>query len=143
MDKNLTVTATIDINADPVKVWDALINPEKIKVYLFGTETISEWKVGCSIFFQGEFQGHKYQDKGTIKDIKPDKLIQYDYWSGFSGLEDKPENYSLVTYKLKHAKNKTTLILTQTGFENEQAHQHSLKAWTQVLEKIKELTEKV
>jgi uncharacterized protein YndB with AHSA1/START domain len=43
MDKNLTVTATIEINADTNKVWDALINPEKIKVYLFGTETISEW----------------------------------------------------------------------------------------------------
>jgi uncharacterized protein YndB with AHSA1/START domain len=143
MDKNLSVTASIDINAEAFKVWDALINPEKIKVYLFGTETISEWKVGSPIIFQGEFQGIKYQDKGTIKDIKPHKLLQYDYWSGFSGLEDKPENYSLVTYKLESANNKTTLILTQTGFANDQAHQHSLNAWTQVLEKIKELTEKV
>jgi len=143
MDKQLTVTATIDINADTCKVWDALINPEKIKVYLFGTETISDWKVGSPIIFQGEYQGHKYQDKGTIKNIKPNQLMQYDYWSGFSGLEDKPENYSLVTYKLEYANNKTTLILTQTGFVNEQAHQHSLTAWTQVLKTIKELIEKV
>ena len=143
MDKQLTVTATIDINADTCKVWDALINPEKIKVYLFGTETISDWKVGSPIIFQGEYQGHKYQDKGTIKNIKPNQLMQYDYWSGFSGLEDKPENYSLVTYKLEYANNKTTLILTQTGFVNEQSHQHSFTAWTQVLKTIKELIEKV
>ena len=87
MDKQLTVTATIDINADTCKVWDALINPEKIKVYLFGTETISDWKVGSPIIFQGEYQGHKYQDKGTIKNIKPNQLMQYDYWSGFQDLK--------------------------------------------------------
>jgi len=40
-------------------------------------------------------------------------------------------------------RDKTTLILTQTGFVNEQAHQHSLTAWTQVLKTIKELIEKV
>ena len=28
-------------------------------------------------------------------------VLKYDYWSGFSGLEDKPENYSLVTYTLE------------------------------------------
>ena len=141
MNKELTVTTSIEINADKAKVWDALTNPEKIKVYLFGTEALTDWKVGSEIIFQGEYQGHQYKDKGTILHIKTDELLQYSYWSGFTGLEDKTENYSLVTYKLDTINGKTLLSLTQTGFSNEQAQQHSQTAWTNVLQQIKQMTE--
>lgn len=141
MNKELTVTTSIEINADKAKVWDALTNPEKIKVYLFGTETITDWKTGSEIIFQGEYQGHQYKDKGKILDIRAGELLQYSYWSGFTGLEDKPENYSLVAYKLDTSNGKTLLTLTQTGFSNEQAQQHSQTAWTRVLQQIKQMTE--
>ncbi len=118
-----------------------MTNPEKIKVYLFGTETLTDWKTGSEIIFQGEYQGHQYKDKGTILDIKTDELLQYFYWSGFSGLEDKPENYSLVAYKLETANDNTLLTLTQTGFANEQTQQHSKTVWTNVLKQIKQMTE--
>lgn len=141
MIKELTVTQSIEINADKTKIWDALTNPEKIKIYLFGTETLTDWKIGSEIIFQGGYQGHQYKDKGTILDIKSNELLQYSYWSGFSGLEDKPENYSVVSYKLNTTNGKTTLTLTQTGFANEQAQQHSLTAWTNVLQQIKQMIE--
>ena len=70
MNKELTVTQSIEINAAKEKVWDALTNPEKIKVYLFGTDTLTNWKAGSEIIFQGEYQGQQYKDKGTIVDIK-------------------------------------------------------------------------
>lgn len=141
MNKELIVTTSIEINADKAKVWDALINPEKIKNYLFGTETLCDWKAGSEIIFQGEYQGHQYKDKGTILDIRTEELLQYSYWSGFTGLEDKPENYSLVVYKLDTTNGKTVLTLTQTGFSDEQAQLHSQAAWTNVLQQIKEMTE--
>lgn len=142
MNNNLTVTKSIEINADVKKVWDALTNPAKIKEYLFGTETITDWKAGSPIIFQGEYQGQKYKDKGTILNLKQEELLTYDYWSGFSGLEDKPENYSLVSYMLNYANNKTVLTVTQTGFADEKSHEHSLAGWTQVVEKIKEISER-
>jgi len=141
MNKELTVTQSIEINAAKEKVWDALTNPEKIKVYLFGTDTLTNWKAGSEIIFQGEYQGQQYKDKGTIVDIKKDGLLQYTYWSGFTGLEDKPENYSLVTYKLVSVSGKTVLTLTQAGFSNEQAQQHSQTSWANVLQQIKQMTE--
>ncbi len=141
MNKELTITTSIEINADKAKVWDALTNPEKIKAYLFGTETFTDWKTGSEIIFQGEYQGHQYKDKGTILDIKTDELLQYSYWSSFTGLEDKFENYSLVAYKLDTTNGKTLLTLTQTGFANEQARQHSQTSWTNVLQQIKQMTE--
>jgi len=142
MIKKLKVKKTIEINADTSQVWDALTNPKKIKQYLFGTETISDWKVGSTIIFQGEYQGQKYKDKGKILDIKEGQLLQYAYWSGFSGLEDKEENYSKVTYKLNRKEPYTILTLTQEGFASEQAREHSENNWGMVLDKIKEIIEK-
>ena len=141
MNKELTVTDSVEINADKSTVWDALTNPEKIKVYLFGTETITNWEIGSDIIFQGAYNGHKYKDKGIILNIKAEELLQYSYWSGFSGLEDKSENYALVTYNLEDANGKTLLTITQTGFANEEAQHHSQTAWANVLGQIKLLTE--
>ena len=141
MNKELITKNSIEINADKTKVWDALTNPEKIKIYLFGTETVTDWKKGSEIIFKGEFEGHKYMDKGKILDIKTNEILQYSYWSGFSGLEEKPENYSLITYKLDNSNGKILLTLTQNGFATEQAQQHSQLAWINVLEQIKQITE--
>src|ERR1700710_2649756 len=115
---DLTVSQSIEINAEPEKVWDALTNPEIIKEYLFGTETITDWNVGSEIIFQGEYEGHSYADKGIILQNDLYKQLSYSYWSGFSGLEDKPENYSLVTYTLDNNENNKSTIFTwtQTGY---------------------------
>lgn len=142
MNKSLKVKKEIFINATISKVWFAIVNPEIIKQYFFGTQVESEWKVGSPIIFKGDWEGNKYRDKGTILAVEPEKILQYNYWSGFSGLEDKAENYSLVTYLLEKKDNGVLLILTQAGFANEQAMEHAVKGWDMVLGKMKELVEK-
>jgi uncharacterized protein YndB with AHSA1/START domain len=142
MNKEFKVKKELLINADITKVWDAIVNPEIVKQYFFGTQVESEWKVGSPIIFSGAFDGKSYRDKGTILAIENEKTLQYDYWSGFSGLEDKPENYSLVTYILQDIDGAVFLTLTQQGFANEQAHQHAVQGWEMVLNGMKELLEK-
>lgn len=139
--ETLSVTKTIEINADAARVWDALTNPELIKQYLFGTETLTDWQVGSEIISQGSWEGKPYRDKGEIVKASPKQTLQYTYWSGFSGLEDKKENYSLVTYNLQEKDGATVLLFTQEGFANEQARNHSDKSWDMVLNKMKELVE--
>jgi uncharacterized protein YndB with AHSA1/START domain len=143
MDKDLQISQTIEINAGVLEVWHALITPEIIKEYLFGTETITDWKVGSGIIFQGEYEGHKYKDKGVVLENILHKKISYLYWSGFSGTEDKPENYSTVTYTLESSgTNKTKFTWTQKGFADEKAHQHSVSGMDVFMKKIKEVIEK-
>ena len=142
MNIDLKVENSIEINSNLNKVWEALTNPEKIKLYMCGTDTISDWKIGSPIIFQGEFNGQKYKDKGIIKNIVYGQLLQYTYWSSVSGLEDKPDNYSLVTYKLNFSNNVTKLSLSQVGFTNPDSQLHSENAWTKVLQNIKEIVEK-
>jgi len=143
MNHDLTVSESIEINAEPAKVWRALITPEIIKEYLFGTETITDWKVGSDIIFQGEYQGHKYKDKGKVVENILYKVLSYRYWSAFTGLEDKPENYSLVTYTLESKDGKhTTFTWTQKGFSNEDGYNHSKSGMDAFLKQIKEIIER-
>lgn len=142
MDKKLSVSKSINIKGSPESIWDALTNPEKIKVYLFGTETITDWKVGSTIVFQGEYDGHTYKDKGNVLQSIPNERIQYNYWSGFSGLEDTLENYFIVTYEIAQNSNGTcSLTWSQAGFSSEENKQHSEKSLPAMLEQISRLIE--
>ena len=91
---------TVDVNAPPEVVWKALTDPDLMRQYLFGTQTITDWKVGSPIRWKGEWQGMQYEDKGRILEIEPAKLLRYTYWSSLSGKEDKPENYKKVSFEL-------------------------------------------
>ena len=137
-----TLIKTVHINATTTKVWDALTNPGIIKQWLFGTNVISDWKIGSPILFTGTWQGTEYKDKGTILQFEPEKLFQYNYWSGFSGLPDSIENYSLITFKLVPATNGTQLTLTQSNFPTEAAYEHTEKNWEAVLDLMKNIIEK-
>jgi len=137
-----TLTKKITINAPTSKVWEALTNPEVIKEWLFGTNVISDWKVGSPIFFTGVWQGTEYRDKGTVLQFEKEKVFQYNYWSGFSGLEDIPENYSIITFKLTPAADGTELTLTHSHFPTETGYEHSDKNWDATLDLMKKIIEK-
>lgn len=143
MNHNLRVDTSVIINTDTKQVWDALTNPEKIKAYLYGTETITDWKVGSQVIFQGEYQGHKYKDHGVILENKPLEVLSYSYWTGFSGLEDKPENYSKIIYSLKPISNNSTeFTWSQIGFANEDGYNHSKNGMADFLKMLKEVAER-
>lgn len=142
MDKNLIASKNINILSTPEKVWDVLINPEKIKKYLFGTEVLTDWHVGSPIIFQGAYNGKQYKDKGNVIENKKNELLKYNYWSGFSGLEDRPENYSLVTYKIERLNDKTiNFTWHQQGFSSEEGKCHAEEGLKTMLEQIKKLAE--
>ena len=141
MNKNLELSQAIEIDADASRVWDTLTNPEKHKQLFGGTEIRTDWQVVNPILFQGQVQGRAYTDKGIVMRVEPAKTLQYKYWTGFSGLDDSPENYSLVTYTLDRANNKTRFTVTRVGFPDDREYQYALLGWDQVLKKSKELAE--
>lgn len=138
----LTIKKSIRINASTFKVWDALTNPELIKIYYFGTECISEWKKGSPIFYKGIYDGKPYEDRGNVIDIETEKFILYNYWSSFSGTEDIPENYSEIKYKLTADEDGTIFTIVQGGFKTQETHDHSEKNWGYVMDGLKKILEK-
>jgi uncharacterized protein YndB with AHSA1/START domain len=133
--------ADIVINASAAKVWDAITNPALIKQYLFGTEVVSDWKVGSPILYKGEWQGKSYEDKGTILQFEPEKVFASTYWSSMGGLSDVPENYNTVTYILAPKGDATEITLTQDNIATEASREHSEQNWKSVLEGLKKLVE--
>ena len=121
-------------------MWDALTKPEIIKQYFFGTHTTTSWEKGSPIAFDGEWEGKSYHDKGTVLDIEKNKLIKYSYWSSMSGIEDKPENYVIVTYQLLGNEN-VELTITQENIPDEKTKEHSEANWRMVLNDLKNLVE--
>jgi uncharacterized protein YndB with AHSA1/START domain len=70
MKNNISARIDIGIKANVSKVWEALTSPGMIKQYFFGTDTSTNWKPGTPITFEGEWQGKRYKDKGTVLDIR-------------------------------------------------------------------------
>ena len=134
--------ASIDVQAGPDKVWRALTDAKMIKEYLFGTEAVSDWKVGSPIIYKGVWQGKVYEDKGKILEMVPNRLLKSTYWSGMSGLEDKPENYNTVTYELAEHGGRTTVTVSQDNNPTRESADHSQANWALVLKGLKDLLEK-
>ncbi|MEP7373940.1 MAG: SRPBCC family protein [Chitinophagaceae bacterium] len=142
MKSNINGKVSININAPTERVWEALTTPSIIKQYFFGTTAVSDWKAGSPLIFRGEWEGKKYEDKGTILETIPEKLFRYTYWGSMSGIEDKPENYATITYSLEDRNEYTGLTITQENIPDEKMKEHSEKNWNKVLNNLKQLLEK-
>jgi uncharacterized protein YndB with AHSA1/START domain len=142
MNDQFTAEAKTTIHAPASKVWDALTKPELIKQYLFGTDVISDWKVGSPIVYKGEWQGKSFEDKGKIIEFKPEKRLSSTHWSPLSGVPDSPENYHTVTYELSGKAGSTDVTITQDNNANEKERAESEQNWRTVLDGMKKLLER-
>jgi len=137
-----TAKASIEIHSSPEVIWEALTNPDIIEKYLYGTKTITDWVEGSPIIFMGEYNGKQYKDKGEVRRIIPNQYIEYTFFSSFSDLEDKPENYTLVTYEIdNNADDKSMLTISQHNLPNEELAQHTKESWERIVGQIKEISE--
>jgi uncharacterized protein YndB with AHSA1/START domain len=138
---NLIAKASQTIDAPIEKVWEALVSPESIKQYMFGTDATSDFKVGSAITWKGEWQGRAYEDKGVIQEVVPLSRPQYTHFSPLSGAADLPENYHTVTIDLTSTGDGTTVSLSQDNNATEEARQHSEKNWKMMLDGLKKFLE--
>lgn len=141
MKSKIKAQVSVDIHASARDVWEALTNPAIIKQYFFGTDTATDWKVGSPIKFTGQWEGKTYEDKGTILDLQRNKLIKYNYWSSMSGIEDKAENYVVVSYRLSDEGDHVHLTVLQENIPDEKMKTHSEENWNKVLDGLKKVTE--
>jgi len=151
MSEPLIVKNVITINASASKVWDALTNPEQTKKYMFGCETVSDWKAGSPLLWKGVFNGVELiAVKGRIVKIEPGKFLAYTTFDPNSTMEDIPENYLTVTYDLVSENGKTKLTVTQGDFskvaEGQKRYHDAYNngsGWNPVLVEIKKLVEAI
>jgi uncharacterized protein YndB with AHSA1/START domain len=148
MSAPLIVKNSIAINAPGAKVWDVLVNPQQTKKYMFGCETVSDWKPGSDLLWRGNYEGKDMVFvKGKIVEIIPEKFLSYTTIDPNSGIEDIPENYLTVTYALKEENDQILLTATQGDYstvgDGEKRFRETLEGggWQPILDEIKKLVE--
>ncbi len=149
MEYRLIVKNIVTINAPASKVWDILTNPEQTKKYMFGCETISEWKVGGPLLWQANYEGKDTVFvKGEIVSIELEKFLAYTTIDPNSPIEDIPENYLTVTYDLSEENGQTLLTVTQGDYakvaDGERRYIEAYnngQGWDPILVEIKKIAE--
>lgn len=145
----LIVKNNITIKAPAAEVWDALVNPTKTKQYMFGCETVSDWRVGSSLLWKGVFDGKELVAvKGEILELQPGKRLVYTTIDPNSTIDDVSENYLRVTYDLKPENGHTVLHVEQGDYatvaEGERRYNEAFnggEGWNPILAEIKKLVE--
>ena len=114
------VNKTVNINAPTSKVWDALTNPELMKKWMSETEIhiITDWKVGNPIIIRGNLHGINFENNGKVLRFEPEKILQYSHLSSLSRLPDKPENHSVLDFRLAPVEDQTALDSHGEWFSN-------------------------
>jgi len=148
MSTPLIVQNTIDIKAPAAKVWDALVNPAQTKKYMFGCETVSDWKIGSELLWKGVFDGIEIVAvKGKIVDLQPEKFLAYTTIDPNGSYADAPENYLTVTYTLSENNGTTNFTVTQGDYskvaDGQKRYEDTVAGggWGSILVEIKKLVE--
>ena len=138
---NYMAKAEIDVAATPSDVWRALTDPDMIAKYFFGSRVQTDWKPGSPIVWRGEYEGKRYEDKGEILEVQPNRLLRVTHFSPLAGLPDEPEHYHTLTYELDEHNGTTHVLLTQDNNGTEAEAERATANWTTMLEALKNTVE--
>jgi uncharacterized protein YndB with AHSA1/START domain len=136
-----TVTASVEVTASREQVWHALTDPELIRQYFFGTTVETTWEPGTPITWSGAYDGTSYRDHGEVLEVVPQERLVVTHFSPMTGLEDVPENYHRVSYRLDDQGDRTRLTLEQDNTPDGAAEDFR-KNWQTMLDNLKELVER-
>lgn len=139
----------IHIDAPASEVWDILTNPSKTKIYMYGCEPVTDWKVGSSILWNGVHEGVVTTFvKGHILAIEPQVMLSYSVIDPLNpDIPDIPENYLTVTYLLTAEDGGTTFKVTQGDYSTvangPQRYEDTMAqgGWSSILSSIRDLAE--
>jgi uncharacterized protein YndB with AHSA1/START domain len=134
-------TTDISINAPIQKIWEALTVSSFISQYI-GTSVDSDWREGSKITYRDEWEGKVYESKGVILEVKPPHLLKQRFLSELSRLEDKPENYQIITASLTERDGAVVAAITVENVRDEFFQQRTPEIWGELLSALKDITEK-
>jgi uncharacterized protein YndB with AHSA1/START domain len=137
--ENLVAKASVTIDATRDAVWRALTDSATVERFMFGAKVASDWREGSPITWRGEWQGRRYEDKGTVLEARPGRRLRYTHFSPLSGLPDVPESYHTVTIELSGDGPRTEVTLTQDKCPGEQARKEYEKNWSAMLSALEKV----
>lgn len=139
MAKNIS---TLKINATVQKVWNSITKPELVKLWQLGSDLITTWEVGSRIEFITEWEGQIFKQWGKVLEIQRDKIIRYSLFAPRPDLDDKPENYFIMSYILNAENGLTTLEIVQEDNRPGAVQEEPQGEENPILQSLKQIAEK-
>ena len=136
-----TNISTIRINATKEKVWDTLTKPELVKLWQYGSDLITNWEIGSDIKFRTEWEGKIFEQWGNILEVRPTEILKYNLFAPRPGLEDKPENYFIMSYVLTTENGQTKLEIIQEDNRPDAVQEKPQGEENPVLQSLKKVAE--
>jgi uncharacterized protein YndB with AHSA1/START domain len=102
--------STITVSATKESLWSALTKPEFVKVWQYGSELITDWKPGSEIRFRTEWEGTIFEQWGEVLEVQEMQLVKYSLFAPRPEVEDRPENYFIMSYVLTPMANGQTKL---------------------------------
>jgi uncharacterized protein YndB with AHSA1/START domain len=132
-----TARAKAKVAATPEWVWAALTEPEQIAAYMQGSQVTTTWEVGSAITWDGEYDGHSYQDRGQVLTYDEPHVLSVTHYSPIMGRPDEPENYHTLVYTLTASDDGTQIELAQDGCDGEEQAAQFSQNWQAMLDGLK------
>ncbi len=138
------IEKTVLINAPASRVWEYLTHPERMTQWMgepeMKIEVIADWEVGKAIIIRG-FHHIDFENKGTVLQFEPNKLLQYSHLSSLSRLPDVSENHSIITFSLLPYQEQTAVTVRVEHFPTESIFKHLDFYWKTTVEILKRMIE--
>lgn len=142
----LVTKDAIEIRATPERVWRVLTDPELTPRYMFGCRTVSEWKVGSPLLWEGTFDGKTLVAvKGAIEALERPRHLRYSVFDPNGQYTDAPWNYLHVDYLLTPTGDGVRLEVVQGDYatvqDGQKRYQDTVNGWGSILAQIKAIAE--
>jgi uncharacterized protein YndB with AHSA1/START domain len=137
-----TNISRIMISANSQRVWDILTKPEFVKLWQYGSELQTSWKVGDKIKFATKWEEKIFEQWGTVLEFTPTSKLRYSLFAPRPDLEDKPENYFEMIYTLTADNGQTKLEIIQEDNRPNAVQEDEQGEENHVLKLLKEIAEK-
>ena len=136
-----TNISTIKINASRQKVWDTITKAELVKLWQYGSDLLTNWEIGSEIKFRTEWDGKVFEQWGKVLEVRTNELVKYNLFAPGPDLEDKPENYFIMSYVLTQQDGQTQLEIIQEDSRPNAVQEKPQGEENPVLKSLKQLAE--
>jgi uncharacterized protein YndB with AHSA1/START domain len=137
----VTNISSVFINASLDRVWNALTKPEKVKLWQYGSDSITTWEVGSKIEFVTEWEGQIFKQWGKVLEMKQNEVIKYSLFAPSLNIEDRPENYFIMKYVLTPKNGQTKLEIIKEDNRPNAVQEESQGEENPILQSLKNIVE--
>ena len=122
----------------PDTAWSALIDPAKVRQYMFGAQVESSGIVGGPISYRYEWEGKVFFDRGTITALEPPRLLAMTVARETDSGHAVPDGHNTLAFEVRPEGNGCRVLIRQGNNPSQELADRSKQNWDVVLGQLGE-----